>query len=124
MSEAILAASGCRTSITETIQSSSSIFPTANNWGCESSTATSVYVKSVTTNPNGGIYVTTQTVNNKLSGTSYVTGGVVTLFPLNTALATLGTTDVGVSIYKWRCGSTTDGTSAASKFLPGSCRGL
>jgi len=123
MSEAILAASGCRTSITETIQSSSSIFPTANNWGCESSTATSVYVASVTTNTNGGIFVTTQTVNNKGTST-YTTGGVVTLFPLNSSLATLATTDVGVSIYKWRCGSTTDGTTAASKFLPGSCRGL
>ena len=82
-----------------------------------------MYVASVTTNSNGGIFVTTQTVNNLLSGTSYTTGGVVTLFPLNSSLATLATTDVGVSIYKWRCGSTTDGTTAAAKFLPGSCRG-
>jgi type IV pilus assembly protein PilA len=124
MSEAILAASGCRTSITETIQSAASEFPVANNWGCESSSATSVYVLSVTTNQNGGILVSTQAVNNKfVSGSTYTTGGVVTLFPLNSALATLATTDVGVSIYKWRCGSTTDGTTAAAKFLPGSCRG-
>jgi type IV pilus assembly protein PilA len=124
MSEAILAASGCRTSVTESIQSSASSFPLANTWGCESSIASSVYVASVTTNGNGGILVSTQAINNKLvSGSTYTTGGVVTLFPLNTALTTLATTDVGVSIYKWRCGSTTDGTTAASKFLPGSCRG-
>ena len=124
MSEAILAASGCRTSITETVQSAASQLPGANTWGCESSIATSVYVAMVTTNNHGGIFVSTQTVNNKLvSGSTYTSGGVVTLFPLRSDLATLATTDVGVSIYKWRCGLPGDGTTAAAKFLPGSCRG-
>src|SRR5213078_2847843 len=38
MSEAILAASACRTSITETVQSATTL-PVAGLWGCESSTA-------------------------------------------------------------------------------------
>src|SRR5258708_12418753 len=37
MSEAILAASACRTSVTETTQSSSTL-PLPGNWGCQSKT--------------------------------------------------------------------------------------
>jgi len=49
MSEAILAGSACRTSITEVIQSASSM-PGANNWGCEiSGTAPSKYVAKIET---------------------------------------------------------------------------
>ena len=121
MSEAILAASGCRTSITETVQSASSVLPGANAWGCESSSATSQYVLQVQTNPTGGIIVSTQNIKNKTNGTT--TGGVFTLFPLRDATNTLASSDYGVSIYKWRCGSSTDGTDADQKFLPGSCRG-
>ena len=124
MSEAILAASGCRTSITETVQSAASQLPGINSWGCESSNPTSLYVKSVTTTATGGIQVTTQNINNVASGGSYVSGGVVSLYPTkDSANGMLTTTDVGVSIYKWRCGSPTDGTTVAPKFLPGSCRG-
>jgi len=121
MSEAILAASGCRTSITETVQSESSVLPGANAWGCESSAATSQYVLQVQTTATGGVIVSTQNIKNMTNGT--VTGGKVTLFPMKNATNTLATTDYGVSIFKWRCGSTTDGTTADQKFLPGSCRG-
>ena len=126
MSEAILAASGCRSSITESIQSASSQFLSANNWGCESSAAggASVYVKTIATTSTGGIQVTTQAINNVLSGSTYTTGGIVSLVPFkDSTMNAFTTTDVGLGIYKWRCGSTTDGTTAASKFLPGSCRG-
>jgi type IV pilus assembly protein PilA len=124
MSEVILAASGCRTSITETVQSAASQLPGVNAWGCESSTATSQYVARVATDATGKITVTSQNVNNVISGSSYVTGGIVTLKPTTgTTYANLTSTDVGVSISKWVCGNTTDGTTAAAKFLPGSCRG-
>src|SRR5829696_8382740 len=57
MSEVILAASACRTSITEVIQSSSTL-PTAGNWGCEQTTSggASQYVSRVDTidTPNAG----------------------------------------------------------------------
>src|SRR5437763_655224 len=58
-SEVILAASSCRTSITEVIQSASTL-PTAGNWGCEASTPTSQYVAKIETDGTGRILVTSQ----------------------------------------------------------------
>ena len=56
MSEIVLAASACRTTITEAYQSATaSSAPSAGGWGCESSVQTSKYVKSVSTNENGMI---------------------------------------------------------------------
>src|ERR1700754_3594152 len=59
-SEAILAASACRTTITEVVQSASTL-PAADNWGCEntSATASSQYVKQIHTTAAGIILVTT-----------------------------------------------------------------
>ena len=79
MSEAILAGSSCRTSITETLQSlASGATVDAGNWGCEQSVAASgtKYVATVNTsalaNPpvatNAVITVTTQAINNTASG--------------------------------------------------------
>ena len=57
MSEVILAASACRTSITEVFQSNNAAsLPTAGNWGCESSrVTTSKYVKDRKPMLDGGI---------------------------------------------------------------------
>jgi len=121
MSEAILAASGCRTSITETVQSASSALPAAGAWGCESSTATSKYVAKVETTDTGKIIITTAGVKNTTNGTA--TGGVVTLVPMKDASTALTNADVGLTIYTWRCGLPGDGTTVDAKFLPGSCRG-
>ena len=77
-SEVILAASSCRTSVTEVIQSASTL-PAANAWGCESSTATSQYVASIATDGTGMIKVTSQNIKNTSNGTA--TGGIVTLKP-------------------------------------------
>ena len=103
--------------------SKASVMPGANAWGCESSNATSQYVLQVATNAAGGVIVTTQNIKDLPSGSSYTTGGTVTLFPMANATTLLTAADYGVSIYKWRCGSSTDGTTAAQKFLPGSCCG-
>lgn len=143
MSEAILAASGCRTSITETVQSSSAALPGVNAWGCESGVtdasgktigSPSTYVKSVATDGTGKITVTTQLIKNKApaSGGSSTEGGIITLVPLKNTATTPGAvtlaplvqaTDSGVTIYSWRCGSQGDGTDVTAKYLPGSCRG-
>lgn len=116
-SEVILAASGCRTSITEVVQSATTL-PVANAWGCETATASSQYVASIATDGAGKIIVTSQNIKNTSAN---AVGGIVTLKPVadasNTAVAAGGT------IYKWICGNATDGTTVASKFLPGSCRG-
>src|SRR5204862_4388953 len=60
MSEVVLAASACRTSITEVYQSGNQSAVAANAWGCESSSSSSKYVTSVQTDANGGITVKAQ----------------------------------------------------------------
>jgi len=119
MTEVILAASGCRTAITETVQSASSQLPAADAWGCESSVPTSKYVAKVETSNAGLITVTSQGIKNKTNGTAE--GGKVMLAPLKDATTLLTNTDTGVKIYAWRCGG--DGTDVDAKYLPGSCRG-
>ena len=116
-SEVILAASGCRTSITEVIQSATSL-PIANAWGCESSVPTSQYVAKVETDATGKIVVSSQNIKNKADGT---TGGAVSLKPYLVDGTTVPA--AGQSIGKWVCGLPGDGTTIAPKFLPGSCRG-
>ena len=126
MSEAILAASGCRTSITETIQSASSALPAANNWGCESSTlgGQSKYVNRIDTTDAGKISVTTQGVLNVGNGSgTYTAGGLLTLVPMVNQTTAFTNADVGKTVFAWRCGSSTDGTTVNQKYLPGSCRG-
>jgi len=116
MSEVILAMSACRTSITEVYQSGGSA-PTANSWGCESTTA-SKYVNAVTTSSDGAVTATVQGI------TSSVDTSVVTLVPLaNATSAATWATNSGSGLFGWRCGVTNDGTSVNAKYLPGSCRG-
>src|SRR3979409_2338117 len=69
MSEVILAASACRTSITEVYQSGGPA-PAANAWGCENTTGgVSRYVSTITTDPNGVITVTIAAgINAKVDG--------------------------------------------------------
>ncbi len=113
MSEVILAASSCRTAITETVQSATgTTLPAANGWGCESTTSSSKYVASITTTNAGVITVAVQNISG-------VTGNV-TLIPM-TASGALTNSSVGVGITTWTCGGT--GTTVPSKFLPSSCRG-
>ena len=120
MAEVILAASGCRTSITEAIQTSSSTAMTvaANGWGCEVTAGSgSKYVSKVETTTAGKVTVTATGF-----GDTAIDGKVVTLVPLIGASA-VTTSDGMKAVTAWRCGSTTDGTDMPSKFLPGSCKG-
>ena len=134
MSEAILAASQCRTSMTETIQSANSgTVVVAGGWGCEQSIAASgtKYVATVLTTglaatPAVGdarITVTTQAINNAASGAS---GGQVSLAACSAATQTTFATcvppAVGGTINSWICGPSPTGTPVLAKFLPGSCR--
>lgn len=120
MSEVILAASACRTTITEMYQAAT-MSPTANNWGCEAgpnvSTNTaqpSKYVASIYTDANGKI-----TVTSLVEGAT----GDVTLVPLISAGVAATAANLGTAIFGWRCGSTADLTTVKPNYLPGSCRG-
>ncbi|MCO4093771.1 MAG: pilin [Acidovorax sp.] len=126
MSEAILAASSCRTSITETIQSASSgTAIAANGWGCEVSAGSGTkYVNSITTtasNPGGaGARVTVET-------RAIATGanGTITLAPCAAAVSTFTLCvqpALGTTVNSWVCGPGQSGTAVLAKFLPGSCR--
>lgn len=123
VSEVVLAASACRTTITEVIQSlSASTLPTAGNWGCESSVATSKYVASVATSDIGEVTVTATGLND-----STIDGKKITLTPYrddtNKFEASVASNAGKTTVFKWICGPAgTDPLPA--KFLPGSCRGL
>ena len=128
ISEVILAASACRTSITEVFQSATSA-PLPNFWGCEVTNAaaggSSKYVQLIQTDGNGKVIVTIQ----GFAGSTSINGTVVTLVPLKSpgggaAPIPMISTDVGGNtVFGWRCGNATDGTNLNQKFLPGSCRG-
>jgi type IV pilus assembly protein PilA len=122
MSEVILAASACRTSVTEVYQTNSAAsLPTAGNWGCESSTASSKYVKKVETDDTGAVRVTAQGIGDTLIDDKFVT-----LVPVATGNAAITTS---LPLFGWVCGNSTAVggssfvTTVNSKFLPGSCRG-
>jgi type IV pilus assembly protein PilA len=122
MSEVILAASACRTTITEVYQSlASGNTVSANNWGCESTAASSKYVASVVTSDQGVITVTAANFNDTL-----IDGKTIVMTPfsnvgLTTAMAT--STDAGKQIAGWKCAPGAAGVGVDTKFLPGSCRG-
>jgi type IV pilus assembly protein PilA len=122
VSELVLAASACRTTITEATQSATgTTLPAAGGWGCESTvgSAPSKYVKSITTTSAGVITVTGQNITQLTAGSK----DVLTLVPYKDATTKLTNSDVGGAIYKWICGSSTENTTIDQKYLPGSCRG-
>jgi type IV pilus assembly protein PilA len=117
MSEVILAASACRTSITEVYQTGGTA-PAADGWGCENTTGgSSKYVDKVNTDKNGVITVTIATGIN-----ANVDGKKVTLTPYVGTATADSVAHMGQGVNKWICGDPT-GTTLAAKYLPGSCRG-
>jgi type IV pilus assembly protein PilA len=116
MSEGILAASACRTSISETYQTATA-GPGAGNWGCEQAAATSQYVAKIETTDNGLVKVTMQNI-----GTG-VDAKIVTLKPLSAAGTAAAAANIPLALYGWACGVAGDGTTVTQKYLPGSCRG-
>ena len=126
VSEVILAGSQCRTSITETVQTTSSDkLPAANKWGCEAgdpagadASAPTKYVLSVVTTDTGKITVTTRAVANA-KDLGDAAGKTIEMTPYKNATTALANGDVNVQIFKWVC---KEGTMNP-KYLPGSCRG-
>ena len=117
MSEVVLAASACRTTITEVYQSGSAT-PAANGWGCESSSQTSKYVASIQTSADGIVTVTATGFGDAVIDSKKIT---LTPYKDGTTIATVAN-NMGQPIFKWVCGPAgTDGVPP--KFLPGSCRG-
>ena len=120
VSEVILAASTCRTSITEAVQTATVLPATTavDAWGCESSTATSKYVASVTTLGTGAITVASANLGASIAGN-------ITMVPCSnsnaTSFATCNAIAANTPIQMWLCGPAAT-AGLAPKYLPGSCR--
>ena len=136
ITEPVLAASTCRTAVTEVYQSASSL-PGEDQWGCEvglperpgpnkadgtpttlDATPSTKYTQKVSTSDTGIITVTTTDASD-LGDAAEKT---FTLSPLNGEGAPMSADDLGSTVNEWVCGP---GGSAqiSPKFLPGSCRG-
>lgn len=121
MSEVVLAASACRTSITEIIQTTSSTtLPAAGSWGCESATSVSKYVSSIATTNAGRVTVTAGGFGTS-DGINATTIDL-TPFKTNASGSEFTNADVGLTVFKWVCGPGATNPTPA-KYLPGSCRG-
>jgi type IV pilus assembly protein PilA len=122
MSEVILAASACRTSITEVYQTGGSTGPGANNWGCENVTGgVSKYVSTIVTDQNGLITVT---IANGINAAK-VDGKTVSLAPYVAGAKADAATMMGQGVNMWKCGEpgAAPYTTLGANYLPGSCRG-
>lgn len=121
MSEVILAASSCRTAVSEAYQAGTSK-PAANAWGCEVNTANATgsamtkYVLSVVTDANGVVTVTTTGMFND----PLLNGQTIVFTPYMDAAQTTPATTAGNRIAAWKCAPGT----IPLKFLPSTCRGL
>lgn len=133
MSEVILAGSQCRTSITEVFQTGTSLPAVTDGFGCESSNATSQYVRQISTSPvaavpvtgDAVITVTSQGINNRTVGNAFQPGGQIRIAPCAGTVSTFGACVPPVAgglIATWLCGPTNNANPVAEKFLPGSCR--
>jgi type IV pilus assembly protein PilA len=116
-SEVILAASSCRTTITESLQSSPKPDAQSAISGC--TIGATKMVASGTSDTNGVITVTASAI--ALGGSVTATTNQVDLKPYIGTAAVAGATDGGKTITEWRCGPSATNAFPA-KYLPGSCK--
>jgi type IV pilus assembly protein PilA len=117
ISEALFAASACRATISENVQSSS-VLPAAGQWGCESQAgapAYSQYVESIETSAEGAVRIELRNIN------SIVNGQAIVLRPwpdVNRSGAILP----GDYVALWDCGPDPANLNDISTSVPGTCR--
>ena len=115
MSEVVLAASACRTGITEKYGTATTL-PGAGNWGCEFADGTSgatKYVNGVSTGANGSARIKARGFGAPLDGL------FVYMVPNSTGTTAMaGATDIGKPVNNWSCGGS---HADILKVLPGSC---
>jgi type IV pilus assembly protein PilA len=125
MAEVILAASGCKTSITEAYQTATKdTSPAANAWGCEG-TNTSKYVSAINTNADGVIKVTVKGL-----GPAAIESKAVYLVPQKIEAGTGGATtatalskdSIPTPIAQWSCGVAAADLGNLGKYLPTTCK--
>ncbi len=120
VSEVILAASSCRTAVTEAIQTSPTVNATSAVTGACNVTPTRMVSGAALDLATGAITVT---ATSAVGGTvTDAANNQIVLTPLTSTGATFNiTTQGGQVVSAWRCGPTaTNGIN--TRFLPGSCR--
>ena len=125
MSEAILALSQCRTTITEVSQVGMNVAPAADGFGCGEGAPAgglSQYVLALHTTDTGIITAQAQNIP-QLAGLD-----VVSLSPFSNAAGTTPSANgdfargTEKAVVAWKCGLAADGTTILQKYLPASCR--
>lgn len=128
MSEVVLAASACRTTITEVVQTANTLPAAADTWGCEvaaGAAEATKYVASVSTAASTGVI----TVTTQGFGDAAIDGKIIRLMPCTDGTATTFATcqtaanplAPGGNVATWLCGPGA-ATPVPAKYLPGSCR--
>jgi type IV pilus assembly protein PilA len=113
VSEVMLAASGCKTGVSEFIQSNGAFPADANAAGC--STSTTKYVSAVAVAPaTGAITVTVQGTGSAADAESII------LQPTSDNTRKVALATAGTPIAGWSCGTTAAATNY--KYFPASCR--
>ena len=121
VSEIILAASSCRTTISEAYQTGTpGTGPGAGAWGCENAAKSSTYVASISTDADG---VVTVTADVGLGGNPLADGKTVILTPLNAAGGLITAAAIPTQIGGWACNKAPGALgNMPPKYLPGSCK--
>ncbi|WP_103916729.1 MULTISPECIES: pilin [unclassified Alcanivorax] len=123
MSEVVLAASACRTTVTEVSQTGFAAAPAANGFGCgeDATGPVSQYVQTVQTTDAGVVQVEVRNIDGA------VNGEIVELRPFTDADATTAAVandfvrGTAQPIRAWLCGPSASG-SLEDKYLPATCR--
>ena len=122
-SEVVLAASSCRTTITELVQTSPTPSVVAALAATPCAFTATKYVTSGSVGTAGEITIVGN--NTNLGGTTSAALNSISLTPyMNTGATTAlaPTTDGGNTIAAWKCGPAATNPMPA-KYLPGSCKG-
>ncbi len=116
MSEVLLAASKCRTAVTEVYQSSSTA-PGADSWGCGENNTVSRYVSALNTDAHGVVTLTVQGFSDPT-----IDGKTLRMIPSDASGAAMTTpTSLGNPVSRWRCQSGS-GNGVPARVLPAECR--
>ena len=120
VSEVILAASSCRTAVTDTVSNATGTnIASVLDGSCTVSPTKMVASGSV--NANGVITVVGNVTNLGGGGTIDSSHNAISMVPYVSGVALVGTTDGGKTISEWRCGPAAT-NPMPSKYLPGSCK--
>ena len=118
VSEVILAASSCRTSVTDTL-SNSPVADASTALAASCSVQATNMVKSGSSDANGVITIVGNEANIKGDTTDSLNS--ISMKPYISGTAAVGTTDGGKTIQEWRCGPAATNPMPL-KYLPGSCK--